>query len=134
MARERLAASTTQTVCGLGLFGNMQAGRLVTAAELRNAIWPDTYVSEGLLRGSIREVRQILGDEAETPRYIETILDGDIDFSRKVVSGMTPTRKGGCRNITNCLCLCYRQGSEQHTGTGSVQESSLGKRHHLIAA
>ena len=37
--------------------------RLVTAAELRKAIWPDTYVSEGLLRSYIREVRQVLGDD-----------------------------------------------------------------------
>src|SRR5262249_27245344 len=48
-------------------------GRLVTAAELRESVWPDTYVSEGLLRGYIREVRQILGDDAETPRFIETV-------------------------------------------------------------
>ena len=51
----------------------MQVGSLVTAAERRKAIWPDTDVSEGLLRGYIREVRQVLGDEAETPGYIETI-------------------------------------------------------------
>ena len=48
-------------------------GRLVTASELRHAIWPDTYVSEGLLRGYIRELRDILGDDAKQPQYIETV-------------------------------------------------------------
>ena len=51
----------------------MHPGRLVTAAELRQAVWPNTYVSEGLLRGYIREVRTVLGDEAEQPRFIETV-------------------------------------------------------------
>jgi DNA-binding winged helix-turn-helix (wHTH) protein/predicted ATPase len=48
-------------------------GRLVTAAELRKAVWPNTYVGEGLLRGYIREVRLVLGDDPEHPRFIETI-------------------------------------------------------------
>ncbi len=48
-------------------------GRLVTAAELRKAVWPDTYVGEGLLRGYIREVRIVLGDDPEVPRFIETV-------------------------------------------------------------
>ena len=47
--------------------------RLVTATELREAVWPDTYVSEGLLRTYIREVRHLLDDDAEQPRFIETI-------------------------------------------------------------
>ena len=48
-------------------------GRLVTAAELRKAVWPNTYVGEGLLRGYIREVRVVLGDDPENPRFVETI-------------------------------------------------------------
>lgn len=48
-------------------------GRLVTRAELQQAIWPGTYVSESLLRGYVRELREILGDDATAPRFIETI-------------------------------------------------------------
>ncbi len=48
-------------------------GRLVTAAELRKVVWPNTYISEGLLRSYIREVRVVLRDDAETPRFIETV-------------------------------------------------------------
>src|SRR5215510_9966627 len=48
-------------------------GRLVTRQELQNAIWPGIYVSEGLLRGYIRELREILEDDADAPRFIETI-------------------------------------------------------------
>src|SRR5215813_6626269 len=48
-------------------------GRLVTREELQNAVWLDTYVSEGLLRGYVRELRSVLGDDANAPRFIETI-------------------------------------------------------------
>jgi len=60
--------------------------RLVTAAELRKAVWPQTYVGEGLLRMYIREVRQVLGDEAEQPRFIETVPRRGYRFLPDVVN------------------------------------------------
>ncbi|MGH8008247.1 MAG: winged helix-turn-helix domain-containing protein, partial [Candidatus Binatia bacterium] len=47
--------------------------RLVTRQELLQALWPGTYVSEGLLRGYIRDLRAVLGDDAGAPRFIETV-------------------------------------------------------------
>jgi hypothetical protein len=47
--------------------------RLVLHEELRKAIWPNTYVSEGVLRAYLREVRAALEDDPESPRFIETI-------------------------------------------------------------
>ena len=38
-----------------------QAGRLVTKEELLKAVWPDTRVSEGILKGYIRDLRDISG-------------------------------------------------------------------------
>jgi DNA-binding winged helix-turn-helix (wHTH) protein/predicted ATPase/type II secretory pathway predicted ATPase ExeA len=49
------------------------SGRLVLHEELRKAIWPTTYVSEGVLRVYLREVRAALEDDPESPRFIETI-------------------------------------------------------------
>jgi DNA-binding winged helix-turn-helix (wHTH) protein len=49
------------------------AGRLVTQEELRQAVWPGTVVSESVLRGAIRELREVLGDEATAARFVETI-------------------------------------------------------------
>ena len=48
------------------------AGRLVTHEELLAAIWPDTYVQPEVLRRYILEIRRVLGDSAETPRFIQT--------------------------------------------------------------
>jgi DNA-binding winged helix-turn-helix (wHTH) protein/tetratricopeptide (TPR) repeat protein len=48
------------------------AGRLVTHEELLAAIWPDTFVQPEVLRRYILEIRRVLGDNAETPRFIQT--------------------------------------------------------------
>jgi DNA-binding winged helix-turn-helix (wHTH) protein/tetratricopeptide (TPR) repeat protein len=49
-----------------------RTGRLVTKAELLDAVWPDTTVTEGTLASSIKELRRVLGDDARRPRIIET--------------------------------------------------------------
>ena len=48
------------------------AERLVSQEELLNAVWQHSHVSDGLVRGYIRELRQVLGDDAKAPRFIET--------------------------------------------------------------
>ena len=49
------------------------AGRLITREELLRAIWSRTHVDETLLRGTMRELRSALGDDAEHPQFIETV-------------------------------------------------------------
>jgi len=50
-------------------------GKLVTREELQRELWGDeTFVDfEQGLNYCIRQIRTILGDEAQTPRYIETV-------------------------------------------------------------
>jgi predicted ATPase/DNA-binding winged helix-turn-helix (wHTH) protein len=47
-------------------------GRLVKKDELLDAVWPDTAATDSLLKGCVREIRMVLGDDATAPRYIET--------------------------------------------------------------
>jgi TolB-like protein/DNA-binding winged helix-turn-helix (wHTH) protein/Flp pilus assembly protein TadD len=51
------------------------AGNLVTREELRSQLWPaDTFVDfDHSLHNSIGRIREVLGDSAEVPRYIETL-------------------------------------------------------------
>src|SRR5579872_4591356 len=49
------------------------AQRLVTKRELLDSVWAGTSVSDELLRGYIRELRETLGDDAKEPSYIETV-------------------------------------------------------------
>ena len=49
-------------------------GRLVTRQELKRALWPhaERIDTERRLNTAVRALRAALGDEAETPRFIET--------------------------------------------------------------
>jgi len=46
--------------------------QLVTKEELLNAVWPETFVGEAVLKVTIRQIREALDDDPVTPRYIET--------------------------------------------------------------
>src|SRR5512139_3777713 len=67
------------------------AGRLVTRAELRAAVWPSTVISESVLRGTIRELRDALGDDAAAVRFIETVPHRGYRFVAPVTT-MRPAR------------------------------------------
>lgn len=49
-----------------------QAGRVVTKEELMEAVWPETFVQEKILKTYVRKLRQTLGDNAQHPSFIET--------------------------------------------------------------
>ena len=49
------------------------AGQVVTREELIQAVWPDGYAGEGSLSRAIWTLRQVLGDDARTPTFIETV-------------------------------------------------------------
>jgi Tol biopolymer transport system component/DNA-binding winged helix-turn-helix (wHTH) protein len=53
-----------------------RGGEVVTRGELLDAVWADVVVGEESLTGAISELRRILGDDARSPRYIETIRKG----------------------------------------------------------
>ena len=50
-------------------------GDLVTRDQLRHELWPgDTFVDfEPSLNAAVRRLREVLGDSADTPRFIETL-------------------------------------------------------------
>src|SRR5437016_5941798 len=47
--------------------------KLITKEELLNAVWGDAAVTENSLTRSIALLRRLLGDDARTPRFIETV-------------------------------------------------------------
>jgi len=50
-----------------------RAGESVTKEELLRTVWPDTFVSDDVLKRSISELRRVFGDDARESRIIETI-------------------------------------------------------------
>src|SRR5215831_11567240 len=48
------------------------AGHLVTKAALLEAVWPETSVSDVVLKVCIADLRKALGDRVQTPQFIAT--------------------------------------------------------------
>ena len=48
-------------------------GRIVEKETLLKEVWPDSYVEEGNIAFNIRQLRKLLGCEAQSPSYIETV-------------------------------------------------------------
>lgn len=49
-------------------------GDVVTREELQKRLWPDTFVDvERNLNTAVNKIREVLGDSAESPRYVETL-------------------------------------------------------------
>jgi Tol biopolymer transport system component/DNA-binding winged helix-turn-helix (wHTH) protein len=49
-------------------------GAVVTREELQKRLWPDTFVDfDHNLNAAINRIREVLGDSAENPRFVETV-------------------------------------------------------------
>ena len=61
------------------------ADRLVTKDTLLDAVWPETAVSDVVVRVAIGELRRALGDTAQAPRFIVTVHRWGYRFVASVV-------------------------------------------------
>lgn len=70
------------------------AGQVITRDELQKQLWPeDTFVDfEDGLNTAVKKLREALGDDAEKPRYIETIPRRGYRFVAEVKEIAPPTR------------------------------------------
>lgn len=67
-------------------------GQLVTREELRAQIWPaDTFVDfDHSLHNAMNRLREVLGDSAQKPRYVETLPRRGYRFIGQVESSSAP--------------------------------------------
>jgi predicted ATPase len=63
------------------------AGQLVTKEMLFDAVWPETVVTDAVLKACIRELRRVLGDTIQTPQFIATVHRRGYRFIASVRSG-----------------------------------------------
>jgi class 3 adenylate cyclase/predicted ATPase len=61
------------------------AGQVVAKETLLAAVWPDTAVTEGVLKTCLGQIRQVLGETARTPQYIATLSRRGYRFVAPVV-------------------------------------------------
>src|SRR5262249_61970091 len=71
-------------------------GNLVTREELKTSLWPgDTFVDfDHSLNNAINRIRELLGDSAEKPRFVETLPKRGYRFLATVepLAGSVPAR------------------------------------------
>jgi predicted ATPase/DNA-binding winged helix-turn-helix (wHTH) protein len=69
------------------------AGQVVSKESLLDAVWPETSVTEGVLKTNMGLIRQVLGETARTPQYISTVRGRGYRFIGPVtsVAPSTPT-------------------------------------------
>jgi Tol biopolymer transport system component/DNA-binding winged helix-turn-helix (wHTH) protein len=65
------------------------AGQVMTREQLRERLWPDSFVDfDHSLNKAINKIREVLGDSAESPRFIETMPKRGYRFIAPVDTGI----------------------------------------------
>jgi predicted ATPase/DNA-binding winged helix-turn-helix (wHTH) protein len=66
------------------------SGHLVTKEELLAAVWPETFVTDAVLKVTIRQLRDALDDDPKAPLFIETAHRRGYRFIGHVSNGGQP--------------------------------------------
>lgn len=71
-----------------------RAGALLERVEIQAVVWgPDVFVDHGAaINTAIRKIRQALGDDAATPRFVETVVGKGYRFVAAVEHGPLPSQ------------------------------------------
>jgi DNA-binding winged helix-turn-helix (wHTH) protein len=112
-----------------------QPGQVVTREEFRERLWTkDTFVDfDHSLNTAIKKLRQALSDEADKPRFIETLPRRGYRF----IGTMTPSGPGPSQPseaqpselVGRILTVCGEGGS--HFAVAPVDESTLQEKRRL---
>ena len=73
-------------------------GDVVPKEKLLQTVWPDTFVSDDVLKRSVSELRRVFGDDAHESRVIETIPKRGYRFiapAPRTADPIRPVRSAG---------------------------------------
>lgn len=84
LLRSNIPVALTPKVLELLALFVEKHGRLIEKEEIMQQIWADSFVEESNLTFTIRQLRKILNDDAQTPTYIETVRGHGYRFIAKV--------------------------------------------------
>jgi TolB-like protein/DNA-binding winged helix-turn-helix (wHTH) protein/Flp pilus assembly protein TadD len=85
-------------------------GRIVEKQELFDEVWKERFVTDNALTRIIKEIRQVIGDDASAPRYIETIPKRGYCFSAEVTNVGAETLAG---KVSTTRVIGEAAGSEE---------------------
>lgn len=97
-------------------------GRVVEKQELFEQVWKQAFVTDNALTRAIKEIRRAIGDDASSPRYIETIPKRGYRFIAHVeTSPAAETSPGGVRKPEDLVtALNYKILRKLGEGGGGV--------------
>ncbi|HEX3248257.1 MAG TPA: AAA family ATPase [Pyrinomonadaceae bacterium] len=76
-------------------------GQLVTKEQLLNTVWPETFVGDAVLKVTIRQLRDALGDDPKAPEFIETAHRRGYRFIGQIAEcGQPPTTDQQIRSVS----------------------------------
>ena len=64
--------------------------RLLTLDELLNKVWPDAYVSPEIIKTYVHDLRKILHDDPDNPRFIVTVRRRGYTFIGRIAIKPAP--------------------------------------------
>jgi len=97
-------------------------GEVVTREQLQKRLWPDTFVDvDHNLNTAINKIREVLGDSAESPRFVETL-------PRRGYRFIGPVDVGAGFALTQQGSPPWVPGRPQPDGGDAVRESPV-QRH-----
>ena len=67
----------------------------VSKRDIRDRLWPDTFVSESSLTGLVGQIRLALGDDPKRPRFVRTVHAFGYAFSAEASEGTSASGPKG---------------------------------------
>lgn len=103
-------------------------GALVTKQQLLEAVWSDTFVGDSVLKDSIRQLREVLGDEAKSPQFIETAHRRGYRFIARLTDA-TSKNPPSSINLSSRFSAYVAPNEELATNEMLGREDSLAQLH-----
>ena len=94
LVRDGSAVALSPTPFGLLCALVRRPGALLTKHALLDEVWGHRFVSESALKGAISDIRTALDDDAQNPRFIETVPRRGYRF----IAGSTIVSEGPLRS------------------------------------
>ncbi len=99
--------------------------KAVSKAEIRDCLWPKTFVSDVTLTTLAFDVRTAIGDDARHPRHLRTVRKYGYAFAADGADGGTaPSGEAACRLLTEDQEFPLTEG-EHVIGRGSEADVVL---------
>src|SRR5689334_1987734 len=87
-----------------------RAGQVVARQDLLDAVWKDAFVTDTSLAEAVSFLRQALGDDPQSPRYIQTVHRRGYRFVAPILGSDPGSAR--CRGEWCQSCFCHYRGGQ----------------------